>query len=38
MVINFEETKDTIKEIKGEPQRIVAISYVDTENRLFEHR
>jgi hypothetical protein len=38
MAINFGETKGTVKEIRGEPQGVVAISYVDTENRFFEHR
>ena len=38
MAINFGETKGTVKEIRGEPQGVVAISYVDTEDRFFEHR
>lgn len=38
MAINFGETKGTVREIKEEPQGIIAISYVDTENRFFEHR
>ena len=38
MAINYGETKGTIREIREEPQGVVAISYVDTENRFFEHR
>ena len=38
MAINYGETKGTVKEIRSEPQGVVAISYVDTENRFFEHR
>ena len=38
MAINFGETKGTVKEIREEPKGVVVISYVDTENRFFEHR
>jgi hypothetical protein len=38
MIINFGKTKGTVKGTRGEPQGVVAISYVDTENRFFEHR
>jgi len=38
MAINFGETKGTVKEIREEPKGVVAIGYVDTENRFFEHR
>jgi hypothetical protein len=38
MAINYGETKGTVREIREEQSGIVAISYVDTENRFFEHR
>jgi hypothetical protein len=38
MAINYGETKGIVREIREEQSGIVAISYVDTENRFFEHR
>ncbi len=38
MAIDYGETKGTVKEIREEPPGTVAISYVDTEDRIFEHR
>ena len=38
MAINYGETKGTVKEIMEEQPGIVTISYVDSEDRVFEHR
>jgi hypothetical protein len=38
MAINYGETKGTVREIREEQSGIVAISYVDSEDRVFEHR
>lgn len=38
MAIDYGETKGTVKEIREEQPGTVAISYVDSEDRVFEHR
>ncbi|MEM2939309.1 MAG: hypothetical protein QXU95_03425, partial [Candidatus Bathyarchaeia archaeon] len=38
MAIDYGETKGTVKEIREEQPGMVAISYVDSRDRVFEHR
>ncbi|MEM2447170.1 MAG: hypothetical protein QW734_11010 [Candidatus Bathyarchaeia archaeon] len=38
MAIDYGETKGTVKEVREEPPGTVAISYVDSEDKVFEHR
>lgn len=38
MAIDYGETKGTVREIREEPPGVVKVSYVDSKDRIFEHR